>query len=542
MRRTMGRKRKPNVLKNASTPNETTRTSLNNENSAVNNEDSELQRADGEDELAGFEGNAPANFNGPTNDTLSLERLRIAVERHAASADEIVGLDVPAAQLREKVKLMEKMFDRYMDEYTRIMRDMDPGHKLPEGVPDEVEEVETAYLTAVSLIQGRIEELSGENSPHPKEPTTVPNTSAGGQDINLERIKPPKFHGNYAMWNEWRAMFDSLVHNNHQIHPTQKFHYLKNCTVGDAAKVLQGWLVVGTNYQNAYDALVELYENKYRIVLAHLEELTGMKVQENESYHGLREMIDTVNRSLRQLKAIGTPVDYWDHIIIHLMLQRVSPKTRSEWENQHDLTEMPTLKDAMKFMERRARSIINVSADVSAAGRTEPNLAEASIAGTSKSAAKQTGSGTAQRLPPTRIQNYETGNQVSNVNLASHPIATVEQRRGIECYNCGQPHPMYRCEQILRLGPNERMTKIRSMNLCLNCLSPNHPTGGVSCKFGPCRRCNNGSVHNSILCPTLQQQYQQEQTQVQGRSRVNAMNTGSTENTEHEATSQNPGF
>lgn len=455
----------------------------------------------------------------------SLESLRAAVERHAFYAETLEESDMSMSQIREKLKLMEKMFDRYMDEFTRVMRELGPNDETKHGA--DVEEVETTYFRAVSIYQDQLEKLCAANI-QPKEPKSTPNMGAGAQDISLERIKPPKFNGNYAMWNEWRAMFDSLVHNNDQIHPTQKFHYLKTCTVGDAAKVLQGWMVVGGNYQNAYDALVELYENKYRIVLAHLEELTSMKVQETESYHGLRDMIDTVNRSLRQLSAIGTPVQYWDQIIIHIMLQRVSPKTRSEWENQHDLTEMPTLKDAMKFMERRARSIISVGTEHRAANQGEIKSADSSTSEPMKGAVKPVNTGAVPRQPLVRSQHSEMGSRAPTptTNVASLPMATVEQRRGISCYNCAQPHPLYRCDEILRLGMDGRMAKIRELNLCMNCFSPNHPTGGALCKFGACRRCNNGSMHNSILCPMLAQQQSQQQ-QIQVQAQVHAVNTGS---------------
>lgn len=493
-----------------------------------------MHTADGTENGAG-DRNGQEDFENNSNastisrqDYHGLESLRAAVERHAFYAETLKESDMSASQIREKIKLMEKMFDRYMDEHTRYMRELGPNLVEPpmRDYSAEVEEVETTYFRAVSLYQDRIEELRAGSNCQSTEPKKVQNMGAGVQDISLERIKPPKFNGNYAMWNEWRAMFDSLVHNNDQIHPTQKFHYLKNCTIGDAAKVLQGWMVVGGNYQNAYDALVELYENKYRIVLAHLEELTGMKVQENESYHGLRDMIDTVNRSLRQLSAIGTPVQHWDHIIVHLMLQRVSPKTRSEWENQHDLTEMPSLKDAMKFMERRARSIISVGAENRAAIQIETKSTDSSTNESIRSAVKPVNTGAVPRQVPIRNQNNEMGSRAPTPisSVASLPMATVETRRGISCYNCAQPHPLYRCSEILQLGADDRLAKIRAMNLCLNCFSPNHQTGGVSCKFGACRRCNNGTIHNSILCPMLQQQQNSSQTQ-QVQAQIHMLNT-----------------
>lgn len=83
---------------------------------------------------------------------------------------------------------------------------------------------------------------------------------------------------------------------------------MKKTVADEAANVLDGWHTIGENYQAAYEALIQLYENRYRIVLAHIDELHQMPKLENETYEGLRQMIDTTNRIMRQLRVIGSPV------------------------------------------------------------------------------------------------------------------------------------------------------------------------------------------------------------------------------------------
>lgn len=65
--------------------------------------------------------------------------------------------------------------------------------------------------------------------------------------------------------------------------------------------------------------MVELHGKDYGLALA--LELKSMSVQESEPYHGHRDMIDAMNRSLRQINANGTLVDYWSHNFIREMLQ-----------------------------------------------------------------------------------------------------------------------------------------------------------------------------------------------------------------------------
>lgn len=76
-----------------------------------------------------------------------------------------------------------------------------------------------------------------------------------------------------------------------------------------------------------------------------------------------------------------------------------------------------------------------------------------------------------------------------------------EPKKGLACNNCQQPHPMYRCAKFLALNLQERKNRVRELNLCTNCFSTNHKSNSLSCKSGPCKRCNKGP-HNSLLCHT----------------------------------------
>lgn len=88
----------------------------------------------------------------------------------------------------------------------------------------------------------------------------------------LDRFKPPKFNGIFSKWSEWKSSFDSMVHNTNLTH-TRKLYLLKQCLIGNAERLLAGWQVVGENYQEAYHAVCEVYDNMYRIKMAHLDEL-----------------------------------------------------------------------------------------------------------------------------------------------------------------------------------------------------------------------------------------------------------------------------
>lgn len=418
-------------------------------------------------------------------------RASITRQNAFALSDELNNLTL--LEVQERLNMLKKLFERFNNEHFAVLEnivqieDMEPMNVY-------LDEVETMYLATLVLLKARIEQLRPEPVVQPVQqlPVRAENMEPIGvrghmnraaPDICLERITPPVFSGDFAKWSEWKAMFESLVHNHQALTDTQKFHYLKNSVDGDAANVLDGWHTVGENYQPAYDALIHLYENKYRIVLAHIDELHKMPKLINETYEGLRQMIDTTNRALRQLRVIGSPVQHWDHMIIYELLVRMPQTTITNWETSHDLAEMPTLEQVLRYLERRARSIVNLGQQTN---QQEQNAIGIGNNGNNNGAKPKT---------------FQKAQPFGNNNKPK-PFTSEPSRSPISCHKCGQPHPLNRCE-IFRdqMSVDERRAFVRTENLCSNCFSKGHKAGATQCPYGICRRCKNGP-HNSMLCKT----------------------------------------
>lgn len=194
---------------------------------------------------------------------------------------------------------------------------------------------------------------------------------------------------------------------------------------------------------------------------------------QNETHEGLRNTIDTINRSKRQLKVVGSPVDHWDQILVHSILTRMPAITLAQWNSENDLVEMPTLDEVMKFLERRARSIVNLNSN----------------------------------KPPREFEFRHTNNATSSTSQTGQTNASMK------CYKCSGNHPLYRCIELKKQPLAERTRFIRGLKRCFNCLQQGHAAGSKDCKSGPCPICRNGH-HNSILCPQQQQQNGKKPTRV----------------------------
>lgn len=289
------------------------------------------------------------------------------------------------------------------------------------------------------------------------------------------KLEVPPFSGDQAQWAEWKSCFENYVHNDPIYTDTEKFYYLKKSLKGVAADILKGWQTIGENYQVAYKSVVEVFENKYRMIMAHLNELFQLEHSPQETFAGLRKMIDTTNSVVRQLEIAGSPVQHWDHVIVYVLISRMPPRTLSFWENTNDLTEMPTLEEVLSFLGRRARSQVNFSL---ASNQNNNNLDNSS-----KKDYKQ-----------------DKNQKQSNFSKTNNrKIPGSSEQRGVQCHNCKLPHPMYRCAKLLELPIQRRIDRAKELNLCLNCFSPNHGTRAAECRHEKCGRCKRG-YHNAVLC------------------------------------------
>lgn len=70
--------------------------------------------------------------------------------------------------------------------------------------------------------------------------------------------------------------------------------------------------------------------------------------------------------------------------------------------------------------------------------------------------------------------------------------------RVLSCNYCQGPHPLYVCPMFLSLSVTVRRGEVAELELCENCLQPNHTVN--ECRRGPCRRCTKIAYHNSVLC------------------------------------------
>lgn len=171
--------------------------------------------------------------------------------------------------------------------------------------------------------------------------------------MRLPDLVAPTFDGNLQQWSSFIESFNAMFHNNSGLAPVQKFHYLKSSLTGAAGDVVKTIPITDNNYTQAYQKLVERYENPGLIIQSHIRALfDAPKVQEAFASQ-LHKLHHHVIIHVRALEPLNQPIDSWDAWLVTLLCCRLDSVTVSKWQLKQTTKMLPTFKDFESFLSSR---------------------------------------------------------------------------------------------------------------------------------------------------------------------------------------------
>ncbi|KAH7985666.1 hypothetical protein HPB49_026319 [Dermacentor silvarum] len=136
----------------------------------------------------------------------------------------------------------------------------------------------------------------------PPTPTIAASQSFGPRLPTLT-IKP--FHGDVNQWTSFWEQFNGAVHANTTLRTTDKFHYLRNYLVGEAAAAIAGLPTTEACYESAIDLLEQRFGDRSRIVHHHFRALHELQpVTSPSATRELRRLYDVVQLNVRCLNVL----------------------------------------------------------------------------------------------------------------------------------------------------------------------------------------------------------------------------------------------
>lgn len=300
-------------------------------------------------------------------------------------------------------------------------------------------------------------------------------------NLKLPKLSLPEFKGSYDQWAQFHDTFRTLIHENNALSDIERFYYLRAALKGEAAQVIQALEVNAVNYAAAWDLLKKRFENKKIIIKTHIKNVFELPVVVKDSHVSLRCFLDNFQKNFRALKNLDEPVDEWNTVLIYLLTSKLDINSKREWEVGTNREVSPKLQDFIKFITDRCNLL--ESLDHKNEQQSQHNT-----------------------------QGHKRPNEYKS---QAHHVATYNnQRFNYKCIFCGGSHQIFKCNDFLKLTINARITEVRRLKACLNCLRRGHLS--QECYYGPCRTCN--KKHNTLLHLDHQSHAQQSHSGTQNHT------------------------
>jgi len=308
--------------------------------------------------------------------------------------------------------------------------------------------------------------------------------------IKMPEIKLPEFDGNFEKWIHFRDTFKSLVHENATFSTIDKFHYLRASVKIEPSSqnILNNYKFSEDNYEIAWEALCERYDDKRTLLLQHAVSLFQVKKAVDDSPSEIRRVIDSYQSHRCAFQQMNVSSDELNDIIFEQFVRyRLDEKSVREWDI-HVQTINPTWDELYKFLDKRSRSL------------TFTDKKSTSSASTKQST-----------------------NQVTKYPTKPKVLLASEQSK-YPCKLCSESHPIFVCPSYVKESVDKRTEIVMKLKLCKNCLRPGHQV----------KECNNTKVckicgmrHHSSLHRIKESSSHSNQVQV--KSQQSQQNNETTE-------------
>jgi Pao retrotransposon peptidase/Family of unknown function (DUF5641)/Protein of unknown function (DUF1759)/Putative peptidase (DUF1758)/Integrase zinc binding domain len=324
-----------------------------------------------------------------------------------------------------------------------------------------VDDFTTGYFNIVTMIREKIREKKNALQANAQAPQIQQSSSVA----RTPKIPLETFDGSSDKWIRFRDIYESMIHNKTNLSNIEKFSYLHASIKlpPGQANVLDSFKVCEEDYQAAWKAVCDRYNDKRKIITMHCATLFEVKKMSCESASEIRRIIDAFSSQLSALKQLGYALGEADDIanvfVVQFALARLDENTLREWKKFHT-EDTATWKQLKEFLTVQWRSIDDDAME---------HLKTSSESETMENALKSL--------------------VVSNTNTQSRPS-------NIKCPVCFEAHLLWSCPKFKLMSVDERHKIVQNNRLCMNCFNPAHIARQCTSKHR-CKTCD--KPHHTML-------------------------------------------
>ncbi|XP_059222988.1 uncharacterized protein LOC131996859 [Stomoxys calcitrans] len=307
----------------------------------------------------------------------------------------------------------------------------------------------TSMLDLMDIEQGKMDRSSRPSG-------IIETETETGYSLKVPPCDTELFSGGYDKWPSFRDMFTAIYIKHPKLSPAQKLFHLRSKTRGEANQIVKQFSLTDNNFQLAWEALRQRYENKRILINHQLRKIFESDRVTSEKGKALRNLQFTINNCLSVLKTYNIAVISWDPILVYWVSSRLPEETLTAWENSlNDHKQMPTWNKLDDFISKRLDMLESIS------DMRKPSN---------------------QQTTPQRTNNYH---------------AKTDQNFR-PCKACGQNHSLRTCPKFKSWHLGQKRKFIATNKICENCLSYGHKS--ESCRSDKlCQECQRS--HHTLLHP-----------------------------------------
>ena len=302
--------------------------------------------------------------------------LFYSISRALENFKKIGKINYTAAKIRSRVTSLKETWAQCIQCHAVLLQ------SIPEDKRDAVayfnermfDKHEDIYLTTLDYMADCLEEIDPPGDPI-QSSSRISNLGESTSQFSLQHLPPikiPPFSGNYEEWESFRDRFTSLIIANKDITAFARMHLLASSLSGRALDSIKHISVTANNFEIAWKALTSRYENKRRLIEAHISTLYNLPSVSRENAIEINELRDKANRAVASLKNLGrSSDDMLNDILVYQVSQHLDNATRKAWKLKgSDDTKIPTFDELDKFLESRARALEELTVSTNKTARS----------------------------------------------------------------------------------------------------------------------------------------------------------------------------
>ncbi|XP_011859777.1 PREDICTED: uncharacterized protein LOC105557203 [Vollenhovia emeryi] len=403
------------------------------------------------------------------------QQLQRIIERAVDNFKKIGRNNLTAAKIHSRISSLKESWILYLNGHADLERAVSEADQRTIAYFKDncFEPTEETYQEALDYMTEALEEIDPPVSLDQSACSTTRASASEFPRSQMPAISLPPFDGSYDKWEHFRDRFTSLIIHNKDLRNFARMQYLASSVTGSALDCICDLKVTAENFDVAWKALEDRFENKRRLLGVHLSALLNLPIVPRESANDLRTLVNKASLAVASLNNLQrTSAELWHDMLVHLVVQRVDSATRKAWNvkaNESDA--IPSFDTFIKFMKNRALALEDFA---------QPNGGPSTPNASGQAKSRKVHASTASASAP----------------ASASPSADAASAKSSSCPICKGRHFFRSCPSFVEGSPSQRLEAARQHKRCLNCLAHGHISKNCNSKY-TCRTCS--QKHHTML-------------------------------------------